>query len=278
MAEIYHPLDRGYIVTSGFGWRSFDNAVHSGIDFGFNGGSANKPVYAIQSGTVMYTGAASGYGGPDPAGWIVIDSSDAQGSGVFEYGHIVRDNHIKPGVRVLAGQRIGYVNPNSNTNGGTAPHLHVSYMPYEYNPSKKQDFRGKLTGALYPPRASAPAPTPTPKPEESTVSNAQDVRIQMRGPKDAGWPQLAPQKDDQGNTWSPVHKRNVTAASIVDGLATVLFEVTVRIQRVGRGYNDYKSRKGDTVAGNAANAAAIAAENQEILKDIQARLAKLESK
>ena len=280
MAERYRPLDKGYVVTSGFGWRAFDNAVHKGIDFGFSGGSGDKSVYAIQSGTVLYVGAASGYGGPDPAGWVVIDSSDSQGSGVFEYGHIVRDTWVKPGVTVLAGQRIGYVNPNSRTNGGTAPHLHVSYMPREYNPNKKQDFAKLLVGASYPPRSSGanPAPVPTPKPEESNMSNAQDVRTQLRGPKDNGWAQLAPQPDDQGNTWSPVHKRNVTAASVVDGLAAVLFELTVRIQRATRGYGDYKARKGDTTAGNAANAAAIAAENQDILKDIQARLAELEKK
>lgn len=279
MAERYHPLDSGYIITSPYGWRAFDNAVHRGIDFGFNGGSAGKAVYAIQGGTVLYAGAASGYGGPDPAGWVVIDSDDSQGSGVFEYGHIVRDSYIKPGVKVQAGQKIGNINPDSKTNGGTAPHLHISYMPYEYNPSKKKDFRSLLTGLKNPPRPTSPAPVPTPETQkENNVSNAKDVRTQLRGPSDNGWPQLAPQPDEQGNTWSAALKRNVKAQSLVDGVATLISEATIRIARASRGYADYKSRKGDTVAGNAANAAAIAAENQDILKDLQRRIAALEQK
>lgn len=84
----YWPLGLGRIVTSPFGPR--DGGHHFGVDFGYPGGSAGRPVYACQSGTVLHCGAAQGYGGPDPAGWIVIDSDDAQGGGVFEYGHIVR--------------------------------------------------------------------------------------------------------------------------------------------------------------------------------------------
>lgn len=146
MTNRFWPLERGTIITSPFGPR--DGGFHSGIDFGFNGGSAGRPVFAIQSGTVIYAGAASGYGGPDPAGWLVIDSDDSQGSGVFEYGHIIRE--VGVGDRVTAGQRIARVNPNTATNGGVAPHLHVSRMPYAYNPGAKQDWRGLLDDALWP--------------------------------------------------------------------------------------------------------------------------------
>lgn len=109
------------------------------------------PVYAIQSGTVLYSGQADGYGGPDPCGWIVIDSDDSQGGGCWEYGHIVRLPNIKPGVSVEAGQQIAVINPDSNTNGGTAPHLHVSFMPYGYNPAAKIGPLSRLQGALEPP-------------------------------------------------------------------------------------------------------------------------------
>lgn len=107
-------------------------------------------VYAIQSGTVLYSGQADGYGGPDPCGWIVIDSDDSQGGGCWEYGHIVRLPHIKPGVSVEAGEQIAVINPDSNTNGGVSPHLHVSFMPREYNPNAKIAPLSRLQGALEP--------------------------------------------------------------------------------------------------------------------------------
>ena len=74
VAQRYWPLGVGWVVTSPFGPRG--RGFHAGVDFGRAGGSANMPVYAVQSGTVIYAGAAQGYGGPDPAGWLVIDSTD----------------------------------------------------------------------------------------------------------------------------------------------------------------------------------------------------------
>lgn len=272
MTTRYHPLKRGYVITSNFGWRSFDNAVHTGIDFGNpKGSSAGWPVYAIQGGRVIFAGSASGYGGPDPAGWLVIDSDDSQGSGVFEYGHIVRSPRVTVGTVVRAGDQIGTINPNSATNGGVAPHLHVSYMPYEYNPQKKKDFAPFLTGATFPGEA-APAPKPSENNTGGTMSDAKDVRVQLRGPGDNGWTQLAPQPDEKGVRFSIFKGRHVTALTVVEAFATVVFELTYRLPRKGRGYADYKSRAGDTVLGNAGNAAAIAAENQDILRRIEDKL------
>lgn len=151
MSARYWPLEGGRIVTSPFGPRS--GGFHAGTDFGFPGGSAGRPVYAIQAGTVIYAGAAQGYGGPDPAGWLVIDSDDTQGGGVFEYGHIVRLPSIKVGVKVAAGQQIATINPSSATNGGTAPHLHLSWMPGAYNPATKADPIPRLAGAREPAKA-----------------------------------------------------------------------------------------------------------------------------
>lgn len=149
----YWPLDTGRIITSPFGPRA--GGIHTGTDFGFPGGSGGRPVYAVQSGTVIYTGAAQGYGGPDPAGWLVIDSADDHGGGVFEYGHIVRE--VGVGAKVTAGQRIARINPDASTNGGVAPHLHLSYMPREYNPARKQDPLPVLTGAAEPGQSNQPA-------------------------------------------------------------------------------------------------------------------------
>lgn len=144
----FWPLGAGRTVTSPFGPRA--GGFHYGVDFGRAGGSANMPVYAIQAGIVIHAGAAQGYGGPDPAGWLVIDSSDSEGGGCLEYGHIVRLPHIKVGSRVKPGEQIAVINPSSATNGGTAPHLHLSDMPREYNPKSKQDPMARLASALEP--------------------------------------------------------------------------------------------------------------------------------
>ena len=142
----YWPLGFGRIITSPFGPRG--NSFHAGTDFGFPGGSGGRPVYACASGTVIFAGAAQGYGGPDPAGWVVIDHPPEAGGGCTEYGHIIRE--VGVGDRVRAGQRIARINPSSATNGGTAPHLHLSVMPREYNPSAKVDPIPWLAGALEP--------------------------------------------------------------------------------------------------------------------------------
>jgi murein DD-endopeptidase MepM/ murein hydrolase activator NlpD len=161
----FWPLESGRILTSPFGPRA--GGFHAGADFGFPGGSAGRLVYAIQSGTVLYAGAAQGYGGGDPAGlagWLVIDSSTAQGGGCLEYGHIVRAANVKVGSAVTAGQPIAIINPDQRTNGGTAPHLHLSDMPGDYNPNAKQDPLPRLRGALEP-NGGTPPVTQTNRPD-----------------------------------------------------------------------------------------------------------------
>lgn len=154
MTDRYWPLTTDRRVTSPFGWRGSE--FHTGVDFGRDGGSGGMPVYAVQSGTVIHAGAAQGYGGPDPCGWLVIDSDDSQGGGVWEYGHIRRLPDIRVGSKVVAGQQIAVINPDVNTNGGSArdpiaPHLHLSYMPREYNQKAKADPLPRLAGAKEPP-------------------------------------------------------------------------------------------------------------------------------
>lgn len=140
------PIESDMFVTSPYGPRA--GGVHQGTDFGATGGSANRAVYAIRAGTVIHAGAASGYGGPDPAGWIVIDHPAEVGGGTSEYGHIIRE--VSVGDRVEEGQRIGRINPDWATNGGVAPHVHVSWMPRGYDPSAKRDPMTVLDGASYP--------------------------------------------------------------------------------------------------------------------------------
>ena len=145
MATRYWPLEQGRVVTSPYGDRA--GGFHFGTDFGFPGGSGGRPVYAIDGGTVLYSGAADGYGGPDPAGWIVVRSADGT---VWEYGHVVREPSVKPKARIKAGQLIARINPDSATNGGTAPHLHLSLMPNGYDPAAKIDPLPVLAGAQEP--------------------------------------------------------------------------------------------------------------------------------
>lgn len=165
MTVRYSPLGAGYIVTSPYGPRP--GGIHTGTDFGFPGGSAGRPVYAIQSGTVLYAGAAQGYGGPDPAGWLVIDSTDAEGGGCLEYGHIICE--VGAGDYVQAGQRIAHINPDPASNGGVTPHLHVSDMPRQYNPAAKQDVLPRLAGALDPTHPAAELKVPMAKTSTDTL-------------------------------------------------------------------------------------------------------------
>lgn len=167
MPTRYWPLGAGRTITSPFGPRT--GGFHTGCDFGKAGGSAGMPVYAVQSGTVIFAGPAQGYGGPDPAGWLVIDSSDADGGGCLEYGHLIRE--VAKGNYVVAGQRIGHINPSTATNGGVAPHLHLSDMPGGYDPSRKQDPLPRLRGALEP---GTPNPLPS---KENPVSRIWSGRM-----------------------------------------------------------------------------------------------------
>jgi 1,4-beta-N-acetylmuramidase len=122
--------------------------MHWGTDFGREGGSAGMPVYAAQAGTVVQTGAASGYGGPSPAGWVRIDHSDEQGGGQTVYGHVIAE--VSVGDQVRAGQRIAHINPNSATNGGVAPHLHFEVYPWTFSRGEAIDAVPWLAGALEP--------------------------------------------------------------------------------------------------------------------------------
>lgn len=124
----YRPVGADFYVTSGFGQRTGQYAgMHYGTDFGNGGTAGGKPVYAAQSGTVVYAGAARGFGGPSPAGWVVVDHPTASGSGTTVYGHVIAE--VSVGQRVNAGDRIARINPSSSTNGNVVPHLHFEVHP-----------------------------------------------------------------------------------------------------------------------------------------------------
>lgn len=153
MARKFWPLERGHIVTSGFGARW--GTTHWGADFGRDGGSGGMPVHAVQGGTVWAAGPASGFGQ-----WVVVDHPTEDGGGTTVYGHIIPE--VSPGQRVEAGQRIAHINPDSNTNGGVAPHLHLEWHRYVWVPTgpDRLDPLPLLDGAEYPGEEPAPAGAP----------------------------------------------------------------------------------------------------------------------
>jgi murein DD-endopeptidase MepM/ murein hydrolase activator NlpD len=97
-------------VTSGFGWRAFDNAHHNGVDFGTRG--AHPPIFAAEAGTVIISGFSHSAGN-----WVVINHG---GGLVTKYMHN-SVNHVSVGQQVVRGQVIGLV---GNTGNSFGAHLH----------------------------------------------------------------------------------------------------------------------------------------------------------
>lgn len=172
MSNRFMPVASGAILTSGFGPRG--GTQHRGADYGRTGGSGGDAVYAAQGGTVVYVGAATGFGGPDPAGWIVIDHPAADGAGTTVYGHIIRDAQIRVGTRVEAGQRIGIINPSQSTNGNVAPHLHFEVHPTVWRAGSQIDPVPWLAGAQWPNEAAS---NTVQKPETQQVKTIFGVDI-----------------------------------------------------------------------------------------------------
>lgn len=150
MASKFWPMKRGHVVTSGFGARW--GTTHWGADFGWDGGSGGLPVFAVQGGTVVMVGPASGFGS-----WVVVDHPTEDGGGTTVYGHIIPE--VRQGQRVEAGQRIARINPDSSTNGGVAPHLHLEWHRYTWaqQGANRLDPVPMLAGAGFPDEAPAPA-------------------------------------------------------------------------------------------------------------------------
>lgn len=100
----------GAVVTSTFGYRSFDNAFHKGIDLGT--GSENIPTYAAEAGVVTYAGFSNSAGN-----YIIIDHGDGL---VTKYMHH-EELYVKKGQQVTKGQQIGLSGTTGNSTGN---HLH----------------------------------------------------------------------------------------------------------------------------------------------------------
>lgn len=147
------PVDNGFVVTSGFGPRA--GGFHWGTDYGRVGGSGGFPVYAVKDGTVTASGPASGFGR-----WVCVDHPASNGGGLTVYGHVIPE--VSVGQVVREGQRIARIDPNSATNGGVAPHLHLEWHRFVWVPpgGDRLDPAAMLRGARWPgsaPAAASPA-------------------------------------------------------------------------------------------------------------------------
>lgn len=158
------PVEHGFTVTSPYGPRW--GTTHWGTDFGLPGGCGNKPVFAVKDGTVTRAGAASGFGQ-----WVTIDHPASNGGGETVYGHIIPEVHA--GQTVREGQRIGRINPDPNTNGGVAPHLHLEWHRYSWTPPgpNRLDPMKMLAGAGWPnPNPPQPAQQPAPTTKKAAMN------------------------------------------------------------------------------------------------------------
>jgi murein DD-endopeptidase MepM/ murein hydrolase activator NlpD len=108
MPSFTHPCP-GASISSTFGWRSFDNAFHMGLDLAAGTGT---PIYAAAGGTVIISGFSSSAGN-----WVVI----SHGNGlVTKYMH-ASALYVTAGQTVTAGQQIAAV---GNTGNSFGAHLH----------------------------------------------------------------------------------------------------------------------------------------------------------
>lgn len=99
--------------SSGFGYRTFDNSFHKGLDMAAPNGT---PYYAADSGTVMYATNDGGYNG-GAGNWVVI----SHGNGIVtKYMHSSA-TFVTAGEQVTRGQNIGLV---GETGAAFGAHLH----------------------------------------------------------------------------------------------------------------------------------------------------------
>ena len=157
MADRSWPMEHGFRLVSPFGPR--DGAFHRGQDFGWEGGSAGRPVYAAQGGYIAFCRYDAPIRGPGSGfGWYFgIDHPDEDGGGFTVYGHCVLELDVNQ--RVHAGQRVGHINPDRISNGQVDPHLHFEVLPFTYQPGEQFDPLPWLADASYPGEHRAAADT-----------------------------------------------------------------------------------------------------------------------
>lgn len=113
--QLLWPSPGCQVVTSKYGFRILNgkSSFHTGVDLARNGGAAGQKIIAAHSGTVTTQTTKDSYG---------ILTKITNGNMTTYYAHqSSRENGIKDGVTVKAGQVIGYV---GNTGNSFGAHLH----------------------------------------------------------------------------------------------------------------------------------------------------------
>lgn len=108
--QFSHPCPGYSSISSTFGYRTYDNSFHKGMDFA---AAAGTPIYAADDGTVVIAGYSSSAGN-----WVVISHGDGL---VTKYMHMVGTPYVSAGEYVSRGQNIGAVGTTGNSSGN---HLH----------------------------------------------------------------------------------------------------------------------------------------------------------
>lgn len=113
--QLLWPSPGCQVITSKYGKRILNGSegFHTGVDLARNGGAAGQKIIAAHSGTVSTQTTSDGYG---------ILTKITNGNMTTYYAHQQsRENGIKDGITVKAGQVIGYV---GNTGHSYGAHLH----------------------------------------------------------------------------------------------------------------------------------------------------------
>jgi len=110
------------------------------------------------------------------------------------------------------------------------------------------------------------------------MTAAGDVVTQLMGEPGKGWAALRPQAGAGGTVWSVFKRRNLNpdeGQTIVECLATLIFEATFRIKPYRRGE---KKDVPETVLGHAAAAHGTALDIAEMMWDMQRDLTAIKAK
>ena len=119
-AQIVFPIPNNYSVKDWGGWMYAKGRQHVGQDYGVERGT---PVLAMIDGVITNTKQSS-----SRAGNYLSLEGNFPGKGMVAIDHLHLNGFatgLQPGMRVKAGQIIGYVGNTGATD--TAPHLHIHF-------------------------------------------------------------------------------------------------------------------------------------------------------
>lgn len=107
--QFAHPCPGSYL-SSGYGYRSFDNSFHRGYDFANHG--VSLPTYAAAAGKVVIAGYSASAGN-----WVVIDHGNGLVTKYMHHSAL----YVSAGQTVSKGQNLGMT---GNTGYSAGVHLH----------------------------------------------------------------------------------------------------------------------------------------------------------